>query len=110
MGEKRGKRIAAPAAILFLLAFSSLAQAEVTQEGNLRVSFTGKIAPQALPRQGAAPVKVTLGGETQPPDGSIPPQLRTISMAVTRNGRFDSRGIPSCHYHQIQPASTNEAI
>lgn len=31
-------------------------------------------------------------------------------MAINRNGRFDYKGIPTCHYHQIQPASTNEAI
>jgi hypothetical protein len=104
------KRAAATAAALFLLSCTSLAQAEVTQEGNLRVSFTGRIAPQALPRKGAAPVKVTLGGEIKTTDGSIPPQLRTISMAINKNGRFDYKGIPSCHYHQIQPASTDEAI
>jgi hypothetical protein len=102
------KSTAATAAVLFLS--SSLAGAEVTQEGNLRVSFTGRIAPQALPRQGAAPVKVTLGGEIKTTDGSTPPQLRTISMAINKNGRFDYKGIPTCHYHQIQPASTDEAI
>jgi hypothetical protein len=104
------RRAAATAAALCLLTTASLAQAEVTQEGNLRVSFTGRIAPQGLPRQGAAPVKVTLGGEIQTTDGSIPPQLRTISMAINKSGRFDYKGIPTCHYHQIQPASTNEAI
>jgi hypothetical protein len=104
------RRAAASAAALCFLSATSAAQAEVTQEGNLRVSFTGKIAPQALPRQGAAPVKVTLGGEIKTTDDSIPPQLRTISMAINKNGRFDYRGIPTCHYHQIQPASTNEAI
>ena len=104
------KRAAATAAALCLLAFAGAAQAEVTQEGNLRVSFTGRIAPQALPRQGAAPVKVTLGGDIKTTDGSNPPQLRTISMAINRKGRFDYRGIPVCHYHQIQPASTSEAI
>jgi hypothetical protein len=49
-----------------------------------------------------------LGGEIKTTDGSIPPQLRTISMAINRNGRFDYKGIPTCHYHQIQPASTDE--
>jgi hypothetical protein len=104
------KLIICAAATVAAAATIPAAQAEVTQEGNLRVSFTGAIAPQALPRQGAAPVKVTLGGEIKTTDGSTPPQLRTISMAINRNGRFDYRGIPTCHYHQIQPASTNEAI
>jgi hypothetical protein len=82
----------------------------VTQEGNLRVSFTGGIAPSAPPRAGTAPVKVTIGGEIMTTDGAPPPQLRTISLAINRNGRLDYRGLPACRYHQIQPASTSEAI
>ena len=103
-------RAAAIAAALCLLTSASLASAEVTQEGNLRVSFIGKIAPHALPRKGRAPVKVTLGGDIVTTDGTNPPQLRTISLAINRNGRIDYRGLPACHYHQIQPASTSEAI
>jgi hypothetical protein len=93
-----------------ILATAALASAEVTQEGNLRVSFTGGIAPHALPRQGTAPVRVTLAGEIKTTDGQAPPQLRTLSLAINRNGKLDYRGLPVCHYHQIQPASTNEAI
>jgi hypothetical protein len=92
------------------LIWAATAGAEVTQEGNLRVSFTGGIAPHRLPRQGTAPVRVTLGGEIKTTDGLVPPQLRTISLAINRNGKLDYHGLPACHYHQIQPASTNEAI
>jgi hypothetical protein len=98
------------AATLCLLSSASLAGAEVAQEGNLRVSFIGGIAPHSLPRQGVAPVKATLGGEIKTTDGLAPPQLRTISLAINKNGKLDYRGLPACHYHQIQPASTDEAI
>jgi hypothetical protein len=98
------------AALLCLLATASLANAEVTQEGNLRVSFEGGVAPHKLPRQGRAPVKVTLAGEIKTTDGLAPPQLRTISMAINKSGKLDYRGLPACHFHQIQPASTDEAI
>jgi len=104
------KSAAALAAALCLLASGPLALAEVTQEGNLRVSFTGGIAPHALPRKGAAPVTVSFGGEIKTLDGAQPPQLRTISLAINRAGRLDYRGLPTCHYHQIHPASTREAI
>jgi hypothetical protein len=96
-------------AALFL-ALISLASAEVTQDGNLRVSFEGGIAPHKLPRTGTAPVQVTLTGEIKTTDGLAPPQLRTIAMAINKHGKLDYRGLPACHYHQIQPASTNEAI
>ena len=87
-----------------------MAAAEVTQVGNLRVSFAGGIFPHALPRHGVAPVQVTLSGDIKTTDGLAPPQLRTISLAINRNGRLDYRGLPVCRYHQIQPASTGEAI
>ncbi len=98
------------AALLCLLAGAALASAEVTQEGNLRVSFEGGIAPHKLPRQGTAPVAVTVTGDVKTTDGAPPPQLRTITMAINRNGKLDHRGLPVCHYHQIHPASTSEAI
>jgi hypothetical protein len=103
------KRGAALAAAL-LLSTAALAAAEVTQVGNLRVSFEGGIVPHALPRHGVAPVQVALSGDIKTTDGLAPPQLRTISLAINRNGRLDYRGLPVCHYHQIQPASTEEAI
>jgi hypothetical protein len=103
-------RAAAAAAALCLLSSVPLAAAEVTQEGNLRVSFTGGIAPHSLPRRGVAPVKATLSGEIKTTDGLAPPQLRTIYLAINKNGKLDYRGLPACHYHQIQPASTDEAI
>jgi hypothetical protein len=104
------KSAALGGALCCLLAFTSLAAGEVTQEGNLRVSFEGGIAPHNLPRQGKAPVTATLTGDIKTVDGLAPPQLRTIAIAINRNGKLDYRGLPACHYHQIQPASTNEAI
>lgn len=103
-------RVVAAAATLCLLTSASLAGAEVAQEGNLRVSFSGGIAPHSLPRRGVAPVEATLAGEIKTIDGLAPPQLRTISMAINKNGKLDYKGLPACHYHQIQPASTDEAI
>lgn len=103
----RSTAAALVAVLLFVL--PSLSQAEVAQVGNLRVSFEGRIAPHALPRVGTAPVSVSLAGEIETTDGTKPPQLRTISMAINRNGRLDYEGLPRCSYHQIQPASTAEA-
>jgi hypothetical protein len=110
MARRAISRTAAAAAVLCLLSSVSLAGAEVAQEGNLRVSFTGGIAPHSLPRRGVAPVEATLAGDIRTTDGLAPPQLRTISLAINKNGKLDYKGLPVCHYHQIQPASTNEAI
>jgi hypothetical protein len=92
-----------------LLVTAVPAWGEVAQQGTLRVSFEGGIAPHALPRVGKAPVAVTLAGNIKTTDGQDPPQLRTISLAINKNGRLDYKGLPRCNFHQIQPASTVEA-
>jgi hypothetical protein len=107
---KRPVWSAALLAAALCLAAAAIATAEVTQKGTLRVSFEGKIAPHALPRQGKAPVSVTLSGDIKTTDGAAPPQLRTISLAINRNGRLDYRGLPRCNFHQIQPSTTAEAL
>jgi hypothetical protein len=104
----RAKACIALAALLCLSA-TAVAVAEVTQKGNLRVSFEGQIAPHSLPRTEKAPVAVTLAGNIKTTDGQDPPQLRTISLAINRNGRLDYKGLPRCNYHQIQPSNNGEA-
>jgi hypothetical protein len=94
---------------LLAAVFAISASGEVAQRGDLRVAFDGKIAPHALPRQGRAPVAVSLSGEIETLDGQVPPQLRTVSLAINQNGFLDYTGLPRCNYHQIQPSTTAEA-
>lgn len=85
------------------------AQAETVPHGKLRVAFSGKLSPQRLPRRGAAPVSVELGGRIYTTDGSDPPGLRRLEIAINRNGRLDPGAIPVCRLEEIQPASTEYA-
>jgi hypothetical protein len=105
----RAFRLAASAAIVAILAAAALSEATVTQQGTLRVNFAGQIEPRRLPRTGLAPVAVSLSGDITTTDHSTPPQLHTITIAINRHGRLNPTGLPRCHYHQIQPASTAEA-
>jgi hypothetical protein len=91
------------------LGATAVATAEISQKGTLRVSFEGKVAPHTLPRHGEAPVAVTLSGDIKTTDGQDPPQLRTIGLAINKNGKLDYRGLPTCNFHQIQPSTTAEA-
>ena len=109
MGIKGNVRLWALAVALMCL-LPAIAIAEVTQQGTLRVSFKGNLAPHRLPRSGLAPVAVSLSGAIRTTDDSAPPQLQEIKVALNRNGRLDYGGLPACHYHQIQPASTDEAF
>ncbi|HEX6780620.1 MAG TPA: hypothetical protein VF125_01180 [Solirubrobacterales bacterium] len=89
--------------------FVSAAGAETVQKGGLRVAFTGKISPTRLPRQGSAPIAVTVGGQIATVDGAPPPQLQGIEIAINRAGRLDPKGLPSCTYADVQPSTTAAA-
>lgn len=97
-------------ATLSLLTLAPLAQAETAQLANLRVNFSGKISPTALPRVGTAPIAVTVGGRIATVDGAPPPQLKAIEIAVNRAGHLDPSGLPSCTFSQIQPSTTAAAM
>jgi hypothetical protein len=82
------------------------ARAEIAQKGNLRVSFNGALSPKKLPRRGVAPISVELGGRITTTDGSDPPALSGIEIAINRAGRLDPEALPACSLEQVQPAST----
>jgi len=90
------------ASALLALALAAFAQAEIKQQGDLRVTFRGELTPHALPRSGTAPVKVAVGAKIATTNGSNPPQLRKITIAINRNGRFSLR--------DIQPSTTEDAL
>jgi hypothetical protein len=92
------------------LGLAGLARAEVVQKGNVRVTFEGKLTPHTLPRTGSAPVRVAVGTKVGSTDGQSPPQLRRISIAINRNGRFEPKGLPVCPLREIQPSTTAEAL
>jgi hypothetical protein len=103
-------RAAAALATLAALALAPPAAAEISQKGELRISVEGKLTPRKLPRTGTAPIAVTVGGQIRSTDGETPPQLRTLRIELNRNGRLDTRGLPTCRPAQIHPASTERAL
>jgi len=98
------------AAVLLVLALTSLARAEVVQSGHVRVTFGGDLSPRALPRQGSAPVRVAVDAKIGATDSGTPPQLRKIAIAINRYGRFTPQGLPVCTLRAIQPSTTANAL
>jgi hypothetical protein len=84
--------------------------ADVTQQGSIRVTFSGQLTPHRLPRSGAAPVRVAVGAQIDALDPASPPSLRKIKIEINRHGRFNPRGLPICRYDQIQPSTTADAL
>ena len=97
-------------ALTAALTLAALASAEVTQKGTLRLLVAGKLSPQKLPRQGAAPIAVSVGWKIATTDASTPPKLKTLAIEVNRHSHFDYTGLPTCPYPKIQPATSQRAL
>lgn len=99
-----------PIALLGILAIAALAQATITQKGNLRLTVQGHLAPKKLPREGVAPISVSVGGQITTTDETLPPTLKKLRVELNRNGRLDYKGLPTCNYARIQPGSSSHAL
>jgi hypothetical protein len=104
------RRLVATLALVALVGSAGLAQAEIAQKGNLRVTVSGKLAPKKLPRRGTAPIAVSVGGRISTIDETLPPQLKSLRIELNRNGRLDFTGLPTCRYSRIQPGSSSRAL
>jgi len=90
--------------------FAISAPAEVVQQDQVRVTFTGRLSPSVLPRRGSAPATVSVEAKIAAAGGGEPPQLRRMAIAINANGHLDSAGLPRCRVAQIQPATTQGAL
>jgi len=104
------RRLTALAVAVGLLAFASLAQATVVQEGNLRITVLSQVLPYKLPRKGTAPIAVFVAGHLSEPHGGIPSQLQEMTVEVNKHGLLQSEGLPACPLRLLQPASTERAL
>lgn len=104
------RRAFLPALVAAALALGSLAQADTVQSGSIRVAFSGDIAPRVLPRNGKAPIKVSVGTKVIPLKGKPTSQLRRLEIAINKNGVIDTRGLPVCPLNVLQPSTTTDAL
>jgi hypothetical protein len=106
------RRIAIPLllALAALAALTAVATAEIAQKGNLRISFDGSFTPHSLPRDKPAPITVSVAGAIATTDGSHPPALRQLEIALNRNGRISTRGLPACASPLLQSTNTEQAL
>jgi len=94
----------------FALVAAAPAPAEVQQSGNLRVGFGGGFTPSSLTRDRLAPVAVRIQGHITTTDGSHPPPLQQLELALNRHGRLSTRGLPTCRAAALQSTSTEGAL
>ncbi|HEY6550834.1 MAG TPA: hypothetical protein VIY71_06515 [Solirubrobacterales bacterium] len=95
---------------LTILTGAVAARGELIQQGSLRVHFDGQLRPRALPREHRAPVTVSLEGAVSTSDGTRPPQLREMTVAVNRAGVVSATGLSTCSAPELQQTSTEAAL
>jgi hypothetical protein len=92
-----------------LLCLACSASAEQAQQGNLRGSFNGGIAPGKLPRTELAPVTVSMGGKISTTDRSVPPKLERITLAINSHGVLENKGLPTCSLAKLNSLTSADA-
>jgi len=107
---RRRTAVALLVAVAPLAAAATIAQAELTQHGDLFVTFAGGISPTALPRHTLAPISVSISGTVRTPPGTKPPPLRQMQIALNRAGHLETTGLPICHATQIEGTSSAQAL
>lgn len=103
------RRLAIATALLACLPIGIASARQFVQEGTLRVAFDARLLPHSLPRERPAPVTVHLSGAIRTTDGTPPPQLREISIAMNRAGIVSVVGLPRCRAPELQQTSTEAA-
>jgi hypothetical protein len=89
---------------------AGFAQANTEIVGNLVMNVSANLSPSKLPREGRAPVAVSIAWKVTTVDGAEPPPLKKLQIEINRNGILDPTGLPICRYAKIQPASTSRAL
>jgi hypothetical protein len=97
-------------AVAVALPLAGIARSEIKGDGGLFVAFDGSFSPRVLPRDRDVPVTVRLSGSVKTADGTRPPQLRTISIAVNRYGRLSTRGLPACLPGLLESTDSQTAL
>jgi hypothetical protein len=93
-----------------LLVSGVVANADSVQTGKLLVSFDAGLKPSTLPRDRLVPVKVGFKGTFENLDASDTPPLRTMLVRLSRGGRIDSEGLPSCSEARLRGLNSSEAL
>jgi hypothetical protein len=94
------------------LALSGIAAAAaaVIQQDGIRVTVLSQIKPFKLPREKPAPIAVFVSGHVGTPSGTLPPQLKRMTIKVNRHGLLQSEGLPTCELDQVKTATTERAL
>ncbi len=93
-----------------VLLAAGAAKGELSQKGNVRISFQGSFAPKTLPRERPAPITISVAGSIGTTDGTRPPALDEVEISLNRSGHLFNRGLPVCRSPQLQSTTSEVAL
>lgn len=97
------------AALTLVLAATAFGAAQTVRVGNLYLVDNGGIVPNKLPRHESAPIGARLEATIGTVDGSHPPALTGVELAIDRTIGVDAVGLPACSAARIVATSTATA-
>lgn len=77
--------------------------------GNLVLRFGANVSPKKLPARRYAPLALNVFGNIRTTDGTHPSAFRETVVDIDRNGRVNTRGVPTCSSGQLQARNTAAA-
>lgn len=105
------RRLVIPLLVVALTAcWAASSQAVKVARDGLVITFNADFSPHVLPRREPAPVDVKVTGKVATADGSHPPPLRRIEVAINRNGSLETTGLPVCSAPMLQSTSSKTAL
>jgi len=104
------RRIVAGAALVTLVLGVGFARGLPIQKEGIRVRANAEFAPRTLPGNRLAPVTVQVGGRIEAVDGSAPPVLAKLSIAINRASRISVAGLPTCTAARLQQTTSHAAL
>ena len=101
---------AVPAVLLAVLAIGIAgAGAVIIHAGTMVLRIEGGVTPNALPKDGLAPVTIHGSGSLSTIDGSHPPALREAIIDADKDLVVNVRGLPTCRVGDLQAVTTKRA-
>ncbi|HET7416812.1 MAG TPA: hypothetical protein VFJ61_04190 [Solirubrobacterales bacterium] len=85
------------------------AGADTVKIDNLIFTVDGGITPKKLPKKGEAPITLEVNGTIKTDDGTHPPALKTLLLEFDKNGRLNTKGLPTCTVGKLLSTLTAQA-
>jgi hypothetical protein len=92
--------------VVAMLVMAASAAAIVLHASNLVITTDGGFTPTSLPKKGFAPIKLHGFGKIDTEDGSPPPVLDTVTIWFDKNGKVETRGLPTCTPGKLKATTT----